>query len=188
MTDEKKADVQGTVTPNQPCPDPKDCAADPKNCTRDPGECLSASKALNTGDGENMDECLGRSLDQLSRAFTASARRWEMVVYPALFAFVLLAAYGFFLIFSLTKDVSVVAGEMTQITKSMQQISVQMNAISKNIVLMTQTVDSQSVSMKEMVHHMRGMNVSMNQMRYDFSLLNNSVSRPMSFMNSFMPW
>ena len=49
---------------------------------------------------------------------------------------------------------------------------------------MTQTVDSQSASMKEMTYHMRGMNMSMNQMRHDMS----NVSRPMNFMNDFLPW
>ena len=45
------------------------------------------------------------SMDRLSMAFETSARRWELIVYPSLFAFILLAAYGFYLIFSLAKDV-----------------------------------------------------------------------------------
>jgi len=36
-------------------------------------------------------------LERLANTFDSSARRWEMVVYPSLFAFVLLAGYGFFL-------------------------------------------------------------------------------------------
>lgn len=137
---------------------------------------------------ESTDDCLSKTLEQLSKAFMASARRWEMVVYPALFAFIILAAYGFFLIYSLTKDISRVADDMNQITKNMTQVATQMNSISKNMIVMTQTMDSQLVSMNDMVYQVRGMNVSINQMRYDFSTLNNSVSRPMSFMNTFMPW
>ena len=139
-------------------------------------------------DQESMEACMGESLDKLSTAFMESARRWEMIVYPSLFAFIILAAYGFFLIYSLTKDVHYVVEDMHKITASMERVVVNMDAISKNMVVMTQTVDSQSASMKEMVYHIRGMNMSMNQMRYDMSIMNNSVSRPMSFMNNFMPW
>lgn len=167
---------------------PEGCHGDPDKCELDPAECYANSSVVKKVTGESMDECLGRSLEQLSTTFMASARRWEMIVYPALFAFIILAAYGFFLIFSLTKDIGRVADDMGRITQHMEQISTQVNVISKNMVVMTQTMDSQLVSMKDMVYQVRGMNISINKMRYDFSVLNNSVSRPMSFMNTFMPW
>jgi methyl-accepting chemotaxis protein len=131
---------------------------------------------------------LGRSLETLSEAFTSSAKRWETIVYPSLFAFILLAAYGFYLIYNLTSDVSKVADYMETIATNMSDVSVNMNAVSHNMVVMTQTVDAQSSSMHEMTVHMRHMSMSMGQMRYDLSIMNNSVSRPMSFMNTFMPW
>ncbi|MDT8281563.1 MAG: hypothetical protein RQ982_01985 [Gammaproteobacteria bacterium] len=34
-------------------------------------------------------------LERFTRAFEYSARRWELIVYPSLFAFILLAGYGF---------------------------------------------------------------------------------------------
>lgn len=172
------------------------CTNTPEACSKDPASCVANSAYFGKTKGkdkagsyeenseENMNDCMGRSLDQLSRAFMESARRWEMIVYPSLFAFIILAGYGFFLIYSLTTDVTRVANDMHKITVSMEQVALNMNAVSKNMVVMTQTVDSQSASMKEMVYHMRGMNMSMNRMRYDMS----NVSRPMSFMNDFMPW
>lgn len=166
----------------------KDSHADSKANDKTQGDNLSNPELANKSRAESMEDCMGKSLDELSKAFMASAKRWEMIVYPSLFAFILLAAYGFFLIYSLTNNISRVADDMSDITKSMSHIVVQMDTISKNMVVMTQTIDSQSASMKEMTYHMRGMNVSMSQMRYDFSVLNNSVSRPMSFMNTFMPW
>ena len=162
------------------------CSGDPNSCPHHPSDSGSAPKKGNSS--ESMEECMGRSLETLSTAFTASARRWESIVYPALFAFILLAAYGFFLIYSLTKDVSKVAHHMGEITHHMEKVSTTMDIVSKNMILMTQTVDAQSASMQEMAINMRGMNMSMNQMRYDISVMNNSVSRPMSFMNKFMPW
>lgn len=154
---------------------------DPATCPLDPATCMANSKMKESLSSDNPEDCMGRSLDQLSKAFMASARRWEMIVYPSLVAFIVLAGYGFFLIYSLTMDASRIADDMGE-------IATQMDSISKNMVVMTQTVDSQSMAMNEMVVHMRGMNMSMGQMRHDFAVLNHSVARPMSFMNTFMPW
>ena len=160
------------------------CTSSPGTCELDPELCQANSAFKEKTNADTMEDSMGRSLEQLSKAFMASARRWEMIVYPALFAFILLAAYGFFLIYSLTTDISRVADDMNKISITMEKITINMDAVTKNMVLMTQTIDSQSGSMKEMTYHMRGMNMSMNQMRHDMS----NVSRPMSFMNSFLPW
>ena len=181
MSDEIKSKEQCDGTADS-------CNGNTSDCELDPLECHAASSFVKQAEAESMEDCMGKSLDKLSNAFMASARRWEMIVYPALFAFILLAGYGFFLIYSLTKDISRVADDMSQITKSMQQVSKQMDSVSMNMVVMTQTLDSQLVSMNSMVYHVSGMNHSINQMRYDVSVLNNNVSRPMSFMNTFMPW
>lgn len=166
----------------------ENCSGDPETCTEHEHEQDNTSVSTNANRVESMEDCMGKSLEKLSNAFMASAKRWEMIVYPSLFAFILLAGYGFYLIFSLTTDISQVARDMHKITMSMEKVAVNMDAVSRNMVVMTQTIDSQSHSMREMVTHMRGMNLSMNQMRYDMSTLNNSVSRPMSFMNNFIPW
>lgn len=136
----------------------------------------------------SMEECMGRSIQQLSTVFAASAKRWETIVYPSLFAFILLAAYGFFLIYSLATDVHRVAESMIVITENMQDVSGHMRHMTENVAIMTKTVDSQSHTMGDMAVNIRGMNSSMAKMRYDIATMNNSVSRPMSFMNSFMPW
>ena len=178
------------MTDSNKCDDNAEgCTGNPQSCTLDPAECRAQmdQKGIGSG-GSSMEDCLGRSLETLSNAFTASAKRWETIVYPSLFAFILLAAYGFYLIYNLTSDVSKVARNMETIASNMQEVATNMNAVSQNMVVMTQTVDSQSASMVEMTLHMRHMSASMGQMRYDLSIMNNSVSRPMQFMNTFMPW
>ena len=162
------------------------CTGNPQDCTVDPAECRAKMEEQRIAGGSSMEDCLGRSLETLSSAFTASAKRWETIVYPSLFAFILLAAYGFYLIYNLTSDVSRVAKNMETIAANMQDVATNMNSVSRNMVVMTQTVDSQSASMVEMTLYMRHMSVSMGQMRYDLSVMNNSVSRPMQFMNTFM--
>ena len=154
---------------------------DKKNGTTSDPEDVVKPASMNE---QSMEDCMGKSLDTLAKAFMASARRWEMIVYPSLGAFMILAAYGFFLIYSLTTDISRVANDMNKITLTMERVAVNMDAVSKNMIVMTQTVDSQSSSMKEMVYHMRGVNMSMGRMRHDMT----NMSRPMNFMNDFLPW
>jgi hypothetical protein len=130
---------------------------------------------------KSMEECMGRSMETLSKAFTASARRWEMIVYPSLFAFILLAGYGFYLIFSLTQDAH-------QMAKNMQNISNNMTVISESMILVSKNTNNQTEAMQKMVNNMNGMNQSMNKMSHDMAVMNYSVSRPMNKINSFMPW
>ncbi|MCW9005595.1 MAG: hypothetical protein OQK70_10050 [Gammaproteobacteria bacterium] len=113
-------------------------------------------------------------MGELNKTFSASARRWEMIVYPSLFAFILLATYGFFLIYSLTNDVSSVAEEMRSISHNMHNVVIHM--------------DTQTNTMKEMNAHVRNMGMSVNQMTHEVAVMNNSISRPMQFMNQFTPW
>ena len=167
------------------------CTADPDTCPNSPVVCdkkLSMFGYYNDAITDGMEHVLSKSMDELTKVFAVSARRWEMIVYPSLFAFILLSAYGFFLIYSLTHDVTIVAEQMVSISKDMHSVVLNMDTMSKNMVVMTQTVDSQSASMHEMNMHMRDINMSMNQMRYDLSSMTHNVSKPMSFMNSFLPW
>lgn len=132
-------------------------------------------------DCPHTEDCGVRQLERLSTAFMVSARRWEMIVYPSLFAFIILAGYGFFLIYSLSQDAHAISEQMITMSR-------QMETISQNMVIIAQTMDAQNRTMADMAFNVRGMNASINQMRYDMSIMNQSVSRPMSFMNSFMPW
>lgn len=169
----------------------KGCTANPDTCPNDPSRCdkkLSMFGYYDDTIKDSVEHVLSKSMNELTQTFTASARRWEMVVYPSMFAFILLALYGFFLIYSLTQDVGTVARDMESIGNNMQEIVIHMDSVSRNMVVMTQTMDQQTQTMKEMNNHVRSMGVSMYQMRHEVAVMNNSVSRPMQFMNSFMPW
>jgi len=82
-------------------------------------------------------------MDRLSNAFETSARPWELIVYPSLFAFIILAAYGFYLIFSLAKDVHYLAirvdSNMTVLTSNMQSVSDNIVQLSGNVRIMATT-------------------------------------------------
>jgi uncharacterized protein YoxC len=155
------------------------------------------------------DDASVSSLEKIYEVFAASARRWEAIVYPSLFAFIILAVYGFYLIFSLTMDVDRVVTEMKAISGSMVSISKDINGMTDNVALMSDNVNGMLTSMQSMdaelsmqLVEMRQLNknftdmnqsvhvmtLAVNQMRRDMTMMNQNVSRPMNFMNSFMPW
>jgi len=142
------------------------------------------------------------SNDRLAQIFESSARRWELIVYPSLFAFIILAAYGFYLIFNLAKDVHYLAisvdTNMTVLASNMQSVSDNMGQLSANIRTMTVSVESMNKSVSTldpMLANITSMDQSMTQMTTathsigrDFNNMNRNISRPMSFMNNFIPW
>lgn len=142
------------------------------------------------------------AMDRLSQAFETSARRWELIVYPTLFAFIILAAYGFYLVFSLAKDVHYLAisvdSNMTVLASNMQSISDNMGQISSNVRTMTVGVDSMArdvgtlepmlTSIEAMNRSMQSMTFTTATMREDIGSMNRNIGRPMHFMNSFLPW
>ena len=149
------------------------------------------------------------SMERFFKTFERSAKRWEFVVYPALFAFIVLAGYGFFLIYSLTSDMHRISQKVDpRMGENLAAMSRNMNAMSGNLSIMTKEV----ASMAERVHHMadkmesldniapmltqmekldqsiRSMAVNTHMMRHDMGSMSQNVSRPMSMMNTFMPW
>jgi hypothetical protein len=157
----------------------------------------------------------GDAMDRFVRVFEASARRWELVIYPAMLAFVVLAAYGFFLIYSLSKDIHTLASGMDpEMGKHLSHISESVIYLSENVRTMTRRVyhmsesvedmsermvsleylepmlvnmNGMNASMEGMNHNMRAMTLTGDAMRYEMGNMSDSM-RPMGRMNSFMPW
>lgn len=163
---------------------------------------------LSTGNMEDMSKCL----DQFSRTFEASARRWELIVYPSLLAFIVLAAYGFYLIYRLTNDVDIITTHMDHIavnmdkvatnmdrvsermadtTRQMSEISEYMAAVTKDVENMRVTMGNMDSNMGQMNQSMSSMSVTMYRMGQDTAVMGrniHNISGPMRFMNSFVPW
>jgi hypothetical protein len=146
---------------------------------------------------------------RLSEVFEASARRWELIIYPSLFMFIILAAYGFYLIYNLQRDVHYLAisvdTNMTILANNMQMVSNNMEQMTNNVRAMTVSLDSidkQVGTLEPMLTNISSMDNAMNSMsratnainyaaqgmHVDMARMNNNIGRPMSFMNSFMPW
>lgn len=149
-------------------------------------------------------------LERLANTFDNSARRWEMVVYPSLFAFVLLAGYGFFLIYRLTHDIStlsqsvtrmavIVSDAMPRMTKDLSKMTRSMDNMTGDIGGMTTEISSMSNQMdsltpmskniQSMTHNMGSLNHSVYGMQRDMHGMNRTVSSgPFGMMNDMMPF
>lgn len=147
------------------------------------------------------DETMERFLCVIER----SARQWQVIVYPSLVAFIVLAAFGFYLIYSLTSDVRRIAQSidpnmghhMARMTDSMQKMSVNINNMSSDIRSLPpmlshmEKLDGSVYTMvgetQKMNQSMRSITFSNEHMRHSIATMKNSV-RPMSMFNNFMPW
>ncbi|MCK4676017.1 MAG: hypothetical protein KAT61_08860, partial [Gammaproteobacteria bacterium] len=149
-------------------------------------------------------------LERLANTFDSSAKRWEMVVYPSLFAFVLLAGYGFFLIYRLTHDIStlsqsvtrmavIVSDSMPRMTKDLKAMTGSIDNMTGNIDGMTTEIVSMSGQMnsltpmsnniQSMTHNIGSMNRSVYGMQRDMHGMNRTVSSgPFGMMNDVMPF
>lgn len=168
---------------------------------------VKAVTGVGTADPKNCDECLDsrslvEALDKFANTFEASARRWEIIVYPAMIAFVILAGYGFFLIYSLTSNVTRVTDYMATVTENMATVSQDMRQVTREMVTMSQNIGSMSGDTDELTQSLNNMNQqiytmnqniaimtgSINRMGADMGQLNYNVGRPAEFMDDFMPW
>ncbi len=182
------------------------------------------------GKGEECAGCFTTVLERFSNSFDKSARRWELIVYPSLFAFIILAMYGFFLIYSLTQDMRSMAVSMdpkmgvnmATLSSDMRSIATNMKELTGEIRSMSRTVQAMGVDTREMTlrigtmtgqmealapmtANMAEMNRSMLTMNRSVDVMNrsmflvtgtvthmgrdmNQMSKPVSFMNAFMPW
>lgn len=178
----------------------------------DPETSLEERAAERREDELNAAAIMGAAMDQFTRAFEASARRWELVVYPSMLAFIILAAYGFYLIFKLTNDVDQITQRietiavnminvdeyMFQVATNMEKVANNMNTMAGNMQTITVAVTGQQQDLSDLATNIRVMNQTignmtstMHQMRYDTAVMGRnmeSVSGPMRFMNNFMPW
>jgi len=135
-----------------------------------------------------------------------TTKRMKMLVYPAMVAFFILSAFGFYLIYSLTSDVNRMAntivhmsdsidnnmtsisGTMDHMSGTMDNLGVSTEKMSTNVGKMTSTTTEMSDAISGMKPAIYDMAASTNSMQRDFWSMNKNISTPLSFMNNFLPW
>lgn len=167
-------------------------------------------------DNEQIKTAETCDINELAKTMTQGIRRWEKVIYPMMIAFIILAAYGFYLIYNVSKDMRNISTDMYAMTKAvvtmtntlnqkMNQIDRQMGAINihmdkmnrnmeavtrmdEHLIEMTTAINSMNASVNSMSHSIYSMVYSTNAMSSNLGELNDNISTPMKPMNSMMPW
>ena len=145
-------------------------------------------------------------LQEFEMKAEASTKRMQMLVYPAMVAFFILSAFGFFLIYSLTSDVnrmadtiahmsgsldnnmSSISGDMNHMSSKMDNLVDSTTSMSGNLTDMTQNTSEMVTSIGGMRTATYDMAASTNNMQRDMWSMNKNISTPLSFMNNFLPW
>ncbi len=129
---------------------------------------------------------------RLADTFENSAKRWELVVYPSMIAFIVLAVYGFYLIYSLSRDVhnlslTVIAltesvdNNLTRMSTSVTAMDHTMTKLNNNIGRISTNVETMTVNLATMTYNTNSMAGSTQRMQRDIS----NISSPMGFMSGF---
>lgn len=133
-------------------------------------------------------------------------RTLQMIVYPAMVAFIILSAYGFYLVQSLTTDVHTLTETISEMNRT---VDTNMGRMANNLDTMTGQMGSLVQSTSEMTHNIVGMNsstkdmagnmqqmnastqnmaVSTYNMQRDMWSMNKNISGPMKMFNKFSPF
>ncbi|RTZ61887.1 MAG: hypothetical protein DSZ32_01155 [Gammaproteobacteria bacterium] len=90
-----------------------------------------------------------KTMEEFLRTSQESSKFWEKIVYPAMFAFIVLALYGFFLIYSLTSDMRRVAMSFDpEMGQHMIVMSNSVDALTKDISTMTAQVKQMNANIQ----------------------------------------
>ena len=81
------------------------------------------------------------TLSERRKGSDIKGQRLQLIVYTALFAFIVLAAYGYYLIFNLTHDVHSLSNDVRQMTRSVNQMSV---SVQKNMTIISENITIKS--------------------------------------------
>jgi methyl-accepting chemotaxis protein len=135
------------------------------------------------GNSPECAACSSTIISDFAKSFDKSARRWELIVYPSLFAFIILAMYGFFLIYSLTQDIRTMASSIDpQMGLNMGNLSVSISHLSDNVALMSthleyisDNMETMSVDMQSMAENMEHMTDSIGGMDKNVNIMATSV-------------
>ena len=149
---------------------------------------------------------LENELEEFEKKADSSTKRLQLLVYPAMVAFVILSAFGFYLIYSLTSDVNRMADtiahmsgsvetNMVTISGTMTSMSDKMDGLNESTKSMSGNIGSMTTNTDEMVQSIGGlrsatydMAASTNNMQRDMWSLNKNISTPLSMVNKFIPW
>lgn len=147
---------------------------------------------MNKSDSKiNLDnECMERLAD----TFENSAKRWELIVYPSMIAFIVLAVYGFYLVYTLSRDVHNLSLTITTLTisvdRNMNELTNTVRTMDHTMVKMGNNIAHMDTNIKGMTHNIASMTHNTNSMAASTYYMQRNirdVARPMNMFSNFIP-
>jgi len=134
--------------------------------------------------------------EEAAKTLETFETRWRYAVFPAMIAFVILSAFGFYLIYGMLQRMESMSQDISRMTVLMEQtVPVltsdvhQMNkTISKTMPELEQHVSNMSDNVTTMSHSATSMATSTKHMDQSTWELNRSISKPMRAFNKMVPW
>lgn len=116
------------------------------------------------------------TLTQFFKSFNTSITRWEKLVYPSLLVMAVLGISGFYLIFSLTKDMDTMTQSIDpEMELNLASMSGHMADLSKNIATMTGQITVLVDKIDSMESHIASMDGDTSNMNTNIFAVNRSV-------------
>lgn len=133
-------------------------------------------------------------------------RTLQMIVYPAMVAFIILSAYGFYLVQSLTTDVhrltetiaemnksvndnmTVMTGNITSMSSQMSELVTSTNQMTHSVIGMNSSTQDMAGNIQQMNASTQNMAVSTYNMQRDMWSMNKNISGSMKMFNKFSPF
>ncbi|HID01081.1 MAG TPA: hypothetical protein EYP05_07105 [Piscirickettsiaceae bacterium] len=133
------------------------------------------------------------AVEKMAEAMTGGIKKWEKVLFPMMIIFIVLAGYGFFLIYQLAHDVRQISSNMLIMTRAvatmtstlnlnMQKIDAQMGAINLSMDRIYQSMDAirqdtQIIGqiMPQLNDHFSAMNQAINTMNKKVTVLTDAA-------------
>ncbi len=149
-----------------------------------------------TTDERKQNEQNNKGGAETTEALQNFENRWKYAVFPAMIAFVLLASFGFYLIYNmlqrmedLSRDVNrmvdVLENSMPIMTRDVHSMNI---AISNSLPALEHEIADMSKEMKHMSHSTESLSATTRNMGHNLWEVNKNISTPLSIMNSVVPW
>jgi len=117
---------------------------------------------------------LESELQEFEKKADATTRRLQILVYPAMVAFIILASFGFYLIFALTSDVNRMANTISHMSGSIDR---NMGSISGTMAHMSGKMDSLADSTHSMSSSVGAMSTNVGSMTENTVEMVKSIDR-----------
>lgn len=134
--------------------------------------------------------------EEAAMALETFETRWRYAVFPAMVAFFILSAFGFYLIYGILQRMESISDDIARMTVLMEKsvpvisndISDLNNSISTTLPRLENDVDSMSNNVSNISTSATSMAYSTHNMGQSTWELNRSISKPMRAMNKMIPW